>query len=161
MIKLNEIWIPENRTIIANAIKASFNETKPKEIPEITIEEAVSIETLIFNFCHTLRKCYLIYQDPNIAIEDLTETIIHKSLNLVNEYRSYKYTLDSDTKGKTHQQTTGNTFIQTNNVVGIIGDNISFNDLDNKDRALDIMLKQSKTIREIYKEIKTMVQTIY
>lgn len=152
--KLDEVWTP-----IRNDIKSSIK-TNYEAITDDTLTdtEAGKIEAMIYNYTHTLRKCYMLFDEEATLVDLQTllkETINHKVFALVNEWKLICSTLKIDT-GKFISQDSFYDVADTPHV-----EHKEFSELDVKSKQAEALYNHSQAIRECYNEIKMMVQTIY
>lgn len=151
---LNEVWTPIRATI-QQEIMINYGATTDSTI---TLQEAQKIESLLYNFTHTLRKCYMLFSDEAQLVDLqnlLKETISHKVYALVTDWKLICATLNVDSAYFISQDS----YYDVTDTPHI--EHKEFNNLEAKVKQVEALFNHSQAIKECYNEIKLLVQTIY
>lgn len=166
MFKLEAIW---DKQAIAEHIMNSYNEnmslcydltTDPSRA--LGLKEAWSIQMIIYQYVHTLRKQYCKYYDTkqDVAFEDLKGIISHHIVGLVVECRALVKSHNFDI-GKSHNQQATRPYNNDGKVDNIFLDSIVFSDVQSMESTLRFIKSNSTYLKMIYKEIATIVCMLY
>lgn len=157
MFKLKDIW---DNTVIANYIKDNYNSVIPNNINKLSDNDSNLINTLIKQYTHTLQNLYVKFYTENVALECVKDIISHNIIQLVNEFKIQWDLINIKEVGKTHNQTTTRPYTDQdpNNV---IIDNIGYTDINSIINVLEATKRNSKYLKSIYNELKTITITIY
>lgn len=157
MFKLKDIW---NNTTIANYIRDSYNSVIPNNINKLTDNDSNLINTLIRQYTHTLQNLYVKFDSEDTALECVKDIISHNIIQLVNEFKIQWDLINVKEIGKTHNQTTTRPYTdqEPNNV---IIDNIAYTDINSIINVLEATKRNSKYLKAIYNELRTIVITMY
>ena len=157
MFKLKDIW---DNTVIANYIKDNYNSVIPNNINKLSDNDSNLINTLIKQYTHTLQNLYVKFYTENVALECVKDIISHNIIQLVNEFKIQWDLINIKEVGKTHNQTTTRPYTDQdpNNV---IIDNIGYTDINSIINVLEATKRNSKYLKAIYNELKTITITIY
>lgn len=157
MFKLKDIW---DNTTIANYIKDSYNSVIPNNINKLSDNDSNLINNLIRQYTHTLQNLYVKFYTENVALECVKDIISHNIIQLVNEFKIQWDLINIKEVGKAHNQTTTRPYTEhdPNNV---IIDNIAYTDINSIINVLEATKRNSKYLKAIYNELKTITITIY
>lgn len=162
MFKLESIW---DKQKIAEHIMNSFNDIVSinPNIETITLKDAWSVQMIIYQYVHTLRKCYCKYDDSDteIAFDDLKDIISHNVVQLVNEVKMLVKTCELEKLGKSHNKTNTRPYNNDSDVDNTIIDNVSYTDINSLSILIEFVKNNSIYLKSIYKEISTIVIMIY
>ena len=157
MFKLKDIW---DNTVIAKYIKDSYNSAIPNNINKLSDNDSNLINTLIKQYTHTLQNLYVKFYTENVALECVKDIISHNIIQLVNEFKIQWDLINIKEVGKSHNQTTTRPYTEQdpNNV---IIDNIAYTDINSIINVLEATKRNSKYLKAIYNELRTIIITIY
>lgn len=157
MFKLKNIW---DNTTIARHIIDSYNTAIPNNITKLTDNEGVLINNLIKQYTHTLQDLYVKFDYEGTALIYVENIISHNIVQLVNEFKIQWDLINFKEIGKTHNQATTRPYTDQdpNNV---IIDNIAYTDINSIINVLEATKRNSKYLKAIYNELKTIVITMY
>lgn len=163
MFKLESIW---DKQKITEHIMNSFNDIVSinPNIETITLKDAWSVQMIIYQYVHTLRRCYCKYDDSDteIAFDDLKDIISHNVVQLVNEVKMLVKTCELEKLGKSHNKTNTRPYNNdTSEVDNTIIDNVSYTDINSLSILIEFVKNNSIYLKSIYKEISTIVVMIY
>ncbi len=171
MFKLESIW---DKQKIVEHIMNSYNEDislvfdieDTQKDKALNIKQAWSIHMIIYQYIHTLRRCFCKYDDnmQTEAFNDLKDIISHNIVGLVNECKMLVKSIDFNKNGKAHNQTTTRPYNNSqtpNQPDNIILDNIGYSDLSSMLSTINFVKQNSTYLKKIYQEISTIVVMLY
>lgn len=153
-MELSQVWTPISATI-ASLIATEYNATTDDVLNS---SDATKIERMCFNYCHALMHCNMLFDEETTLAELQTllkEAFVHKSYALVTEWKMICSALKLDSGKQIHQES----FYDVADTPRI--ESKDWNELNVKARQARVLYENSQAIKELYNEIKMLVQTIY